>query len=113
MRPLYVEQGVAQLHSLISILRSDTPATKLALIAVSWAQLLAGVSYPILSQPDTDLPHLDPMKWIPAIRKCLSTTEVSLELAQTFVKQLQQENDEFIMERAMSMDFMGYELRCI
>ncbi len=26
MRPLYVEQGVAQLHSLISILRSDTPA---------------------------------------------------------------------------------------
>jgi hypothetical protein len=65
LRTMAVEQGMAQLQSFILCLRSDGVPRKLAMIAQSWAQYLAGTSKPIFEDVHTPLPHLDPMLWIP------------------------------------------------
>lgn len=67
LRSLYIEQGIAQMRSLIICLRSNSNMTTLAKIALSWFQLLAGTSKPILTNVTTPLPHLDPMSWLPSI----------------------------------------------
>jgi ribonuclease HI len=110
MRTLSVEKGLAQLQSLIACLRSEGIPNKLALIAISWAQLLAGTSTPIFQDCKTPLPHLDLMRWLPAIRDFLGKIDGSLEIAVDFVPKLQRENDRFIMDIAIKeMNFKPVE----
>ena len=59
---LYTEQGISQLQALLVSLWSAGPQQTLALIAISWAQLLAGMGFPILDDVQTPIPHLYPMK---------------------------------------------------
>ena len=44
MQELYQEQGISQLYNLMMALSTPGISNKLALISISWMQLLAGVS---------------------------------------------------------------------
>jgi hypothetical protein len=55
-RDLFVEQGVAQVELLIRHLRTGTTQGTLMLIAISWWQMVVGVSYPLLGQTDKFVP---------------------------------------------------------
>jgi hypothetical protein len=93
LRTISVELGLAQLQSFLLCLRSEGVPHKLAMIALSWAQFLAGTSIPIFQDTTTSLPHLEPMVWLPAIRNFLGTIGGTLEMAITFVPKLQRDND--------------------
>ena len=58
----YTEQGISQIQALLSSLWSAGPQHILSLIAILWAQLLAGMGFPILNDIQTPIPHLYPMK---------------------------------------------------
>ena len=67
MRSHQTEQGITQIYSLMMSLRAEGVPRKLALITLTWAQLLAGPQKPVLSNITNALPHITPMKWIPSI----------------------------------------------
>jgi len=105
LRTLAVEKGLLQLQPLLTSLRSDGIEHKLALIALSWAQFLAGTNEPIFENVKLSLPHLAPMKWIPAIRDFLASINGTLEMSINFVPELQRENDCFLMTQAGLLSF--------
>ena len=113
MRTLSIEKGLSQLLSLITCVRSTGIPHKLAMIAISWAQLLAGTSTPIFQETSIKLPQLDPMVWIPAIRDFLNKINGSLEMAETFVPDLQRENDCFLMDDVVSGSYRPTEIKYI
>jgi hypothetical protein len=41
----------------------DRPASRILRIQLAWAQLVAGISNPILEDNDTRLPHLENELW--------------------------------------------------
>jgi hypothetical protein len=113
MRTLSVERGIAQLYSLITCLRADGIPHQLAVIAISWAQLLAGTSWSIFEDTTTPLPHLHPMKWLPSIRDFLGSIQSRLELEETFIPKLQREGDCFLMDHATADKFTPTEIALI
>ena len=113
MRRLEVEQGIARLYYLMMSLRSEGIPNDLARIAISWAQLIAGINKSIFINVTLPLPHLSPMKWIPAIRTFLAKTECTLEMEENYVPPLQRENDCFIMMSALTDKFTSGEKEVI
>ena len=95
---LYTEQGISQLQALLLSLQSEGPQHTLSLIAISWAQLLASMGFPILNDVQTLIPHLYPMKWMPSIRQYMPCNNSHVTLEQTFVTPLQCECDIHIMD---------------
>ena len=67
MRHLVVEKGVAQLSHLMMEIRTLGISHKLSMIAISWMQLISGISTSVFKDVKSPLPHLAPMKWLPAI----------------------------------------------
>ena len=78
---LCTEQGISQLQALLLSLWSSRPQHTLSLIAISWAQLLAGMGFPILDDIQTPIPHLYPKKWIPSIQQYMlcNNSQITLE----------------------------------
>ena len=110
LRDLSVEKSVSQIYLFLACVRSQGVASKLALIAVSWGQFLAGISKPILQHVDIRLPHMEPMVWVPQVRNFLSSVKCTVELATTFVPPLQRHGDSFLMDHAISQNFTDTEL---
>lgn len=92
-RHLSTERYISQILQLITTLRTHGVPHQLAMIALNWAQLVAGVSFNILACPTIPLPHIAPMSWIPSIRTGLATLHCSLEVSNITVIPLQREND--------------------
>ena len=113
LRTTSVELGLAQLQYLLLCLRSDGVPHKLAMIALSWAQHLAGTSTSIFIDTMTKLPHLTPMIWIPAIRAFLATVGGTLEMAVDFVPPMQRENDRMIMDEVVIGKFTPTEVKYV
>ena len=113
MRKLNVEQGIGQLYYLLMSLRADGVSRDLAQIAISWAQLLAGTSISIFSDTETKLPHLDPMKWLPAIRDFLASMKCTLEMDKNYIPELQRENDLFLMDVALKEKYKPNQIKLI
>ena len=113
LRQLAFERGISQVYILLAALRSSGVAQELALIAISWGQFLSGVNYPILSNPRPALPHLDPMVWISQVRDFLGSLDCHIELSQTFLPELQRENDLFLMEHALTQQYGENQLRLL
>jgi hypothetical protein len=53
-------------------------------ITLAWAQLGAGMGYPILEYPSPSLPHLE-CEWIASIRDGMMMISGSIELIKPFV----------------------------
>lgn len=111
LRSLSVEREITQVLTLMMTLRSTGVPQQLAVIALNWAQHLAGVDYNILSHPHTLLPHLEPMKWIPAIRTGLANLSCTMEIPEIKIPQLQRENNFFLVTNAMTHSLKPTELQ--
>ena len=103
MRSHQTEQGITQIYSLMTSLRAEGVPRKLALITLTWAQLLAGTQQPVLSNVTTTLPHLASMKWIPSICKFLHCVGGSMEVKNLPTTPLQHEHDRFLMDIALDL----------
>lgn len=113
LRDLALEKGIAQVTHLMTALRTEGITRELSLVAISWMQLLAGTSFPVFQEVQTNLPHLSPMKWLPAIRKFLLSQDMWLELEETFFPELQRVNDAFIMDIALDLHYSNNEIQRI
>jgi hypothetical protein len=79
MRHLYIEQGIAQLQLFIRHIRAGTDQGTLLRITLSWWQLVAGVSFPLLQHPDRSIPYLAD-DWLTSVRNFLSYINGNLQL---------------------------------
>ena len=113
LRTLFIERGIAQIYGLLACLRSCGVASQLASIMLSWGQLLAGTGSPILQDTINDLPHLDPMCWLPTLRASLSCMNCTIELADTHVPPVQREHDLFVMDKALTVTHKPIDLQFI
>ena len=112
-RPLYLQQGVAQVTTFIKHWRLQSTAGQLLRIAVDWFQVQAGVSYVLLENVKTDLPHLE-SKWIGSLRKFLADHDMFFQLSEVHVPKLQRKYDAYIMDIVLeSKQFTPREIRGI
>ncbi|KAL7574197.1 hypothetical protein ACA910_014872 [Epithemia clementina (nom. ined.)] len=113
-RSLFVEQGLAQVLSLLTCLRSQGVAHQLACIALMWAQFLAGTGVSILVDVHTPLPQLDPLVWLPSLRRFLSSIACSLaiELPQ-LIPPLQRSGDAHLMDVILQGSFRPSQIKVI
>jgi hypothetical protein len=70
-------------------------------IAVSWAQLQAGISRSIFEDVSTPLPHLE-AKWLVSLRTFLDGMQGWLELDKDYVLPFQRTHDKFIMDEIIA-----------
>ena len=96
-RHLYVQQGVGQVTTFLKHWRLKSLAGKLLKIAVTWFQQQARVSFSILHDVTTPLPHLE-SKWIGSLRQFLSDTGFKLHLDDAAIPKLQRKYDVHIMD---------------
>ena len=96
-RHLGVEQGVLQVSYFLRHWRLQSQVGILLKCSLAWLQLSLGVSYPVLEQPTTELPHME-SKWLASMRLFLSEHGLQIVLDSPQVPPLQRQNDEFIMD---------------
>jgi hypothetical protein len=109
----YGEQGTGQVLFFIKYWRSSGKAGALARIALSWAQLQAGIAQPILSDTTTHLPHLETC-WLDSLRTFLACCNGSIEVDNPYVLPLQREHDFYLMDVILaSKRFTDDEIRKI
>ena len=98
---LYDDQSYGQLKFLLKNWRSpDSPGGQMTRIAMSWVQFCAGVSWPVLEQPQTRLVHLE-SKWFSSIRTFLSSIDATVQLQDVPIAKPQRENDQYIMDAVL------------
>ena len=106
-RPLYVEQGIAQILTAIKHLRTPSGQPgKLLHIALSWAQAYIGTSRFIWLAPHQTIPN-HPASWIESIRIFLKKINGSIQLEENnnIVPKKLRERDVFIMDIAMQQSY--------
>ena len=103
IRSHQTEQGITQIYSLMTSLRVEGVPRKLALITLTWAQLLAGTQQPVLSNVMNALPHIAPMKWIPLIQDFLHSIGGRMEVENLPATPVQREHDRFLMDTALDL----------
>jgi hypothetical protein len=109
----YGEQGTGQVLFFIKYWRSSGHAGALACIALSWAQLQAGIAQPILSDMTTHLPHLETC-WLDSLHTFLACCNGSIEVDNPYVLPLQREHDFYLMDVILaSKRFTDEEIRKI
>jgi hypothetical protein len=112
-RHLSVEQGAGQIEYFLKFWRTEGEAGSMLRIALSWNQLMAGVSWPILRNETALLPHLE-TKWIPSLRAFLCSVDSEIEIDTPFLYPLQREHDIHIMDRVIdSGKFKPGEVRMV
>ncbi len=112
-RNLAVEQGAGQIEYFLKFWRTDCEAGSLLRIALSWNQLMAGVSWPILQNVTAPLPHLE-TKWLPSLRDFLCSIDSDLEIDTPFTYPIQREHDFHIMDLVLeSGRFKTREIRML
>jgi hypothetical protein len=79
----YGEQGTGQILFFIKYWRSYGHAGSLARIALSWAQLQAGIELPILVATTIKLPHLETC-WLESLRTFLACCNGRIEVDQPY-----------------------------
>jgi hypothetical protein len=114
-RNFTVEQGLGQIDYFLKKLRTDCEAGFLLRIALSWNQLMAGVSWPILQNVTAPLPHLE-TKWMPSLWDYLSSidSQIELDLDKPFLYPIQRKHDFHIMDCVLeSGKFKPREVRML
>jgi hypothetical protein len=112
-RHLSVEQGAGQVEYFLKFWRTEGEAGSMLLIALSWNQLMAGVSWPILQNVTVLLPHLE-TEWIPSLHAFLCSIDSAIEIDTPFLCPPQREHDVHIMDRVIdSGKFKPREVRMV
>jgi hypothetical protein len=110
LRHLFHEQGTEKAMIIIRLLRTDRPASKILRIQLAWAQLVAGISDPILEETHTRLPHIGEEKWISTLRTFLSESQLSIKIVHLTKKKSKCQNDTYLMDSACSMKYTDRQL---
>ena len=76
-------------------------------------QLLAGTSFSVFQNVEVDLPHLAPMKWLPAIRLFLHQQDLWLDIKDKAIPKLQREKDGFLMDIVLQQNYSPVEIQRI
>ena len=100
-RPFITEKGVGQVMYLLKQWTSDLPPGKAQRIAVSWAQVNAGVSWSIFDDVTTPLPHCE-SKWFLSVRSFLASIDGKLRLDDPYIPAPQRVNDTHIMDYVLA-----------
>ena len=74
--------------------------------------MTAGVSYNILQETTTTLPHVEG-HWIPDVRKFLSKISASLQIGNTQIVQQYREGDFYLMDKAISSNCFRKDELCL
>ena len=61
---LFIAQGALKVKTLLQYIRQNKQTGKILILYLSWAQLVAGGSSPILENPSQSLPHLHDEQWL-------------------------------------------------
>ena len=85
-----------QIKLFIGSMRLQDTVGKLLGTQVTWLQLIAGTKIPVLQDSRT-LPYL-PIGWITSLRDKLQNYDITIEISNYWVPQIQRENDKCIME---------------
>ena len=113
-RSLWIQQGIGQVHLFMRQWgRKNTQGGKLSRIALSWFQVQAGVSFPILEYPNRPLPQLE-SKWIASMRSFLAKIAAKIVIDDFDPPKLQRLHDFNIMDVVQdSRQFTDSEIRRI
>ena len=96
-RHLHVKQGAQQVTYFLWQWRVQTVVGKLFRCVLAWIQVSVGVSYPVLEQPATELPHMEAI-WVSSMRQFLSQTSTTIQLDDPGVPPRQRVSDEYLMD---------------
>ena len=102
MRHLVVERGVAQLTHLMMAIHTSAISNKLVMITISWMKLISGISTLVFKDVKSPLPHLAPMKWLPAIQDFLNSQKLLLNIQLDYIPEKQRIKDKFLMDRVIN-----------
>ena len=100
-RPFQTEQGVGQILYLLKQWTCPLAPGRAQRIAVAWAQMNVGVSWPIFENVTSPLPHFE-SQWFRVLREFLSSISGVVRLDQTSVPAIQRINDSHIMDHVLS-----------
>jgi hypothetical protein len=106
---LRIEQGLAQLHSLLNYIGTGHKVGNVLLISLRHLQLEAGVSFDLFQLPTRPVPYLTDC-WLLHLRRFCSTFNISLRILSNRIPCSSRANDSFLMEHALNMGFSRQEL---
>jgi hypothetical protein len=93
----FVEQGIGQVQLLVRHLQAASPQGVLMRISLFWWQLVVGVSFSLLGQTSTEIPH-PAMHWLLSLREFLKTIDTSIHTAGLSLSDPLRESDVCIMD---------------
>jgi hypothetical protein len=97
MRPLWVEQIVEQVKTVVKHFRCPGDCSILLRITYAWAQLNSGMGFHLLEYPSLLAPHLE-CQWIKIMRLGLATINESIECVESFVVPIARAGDRYLMD---------------
>jgi hypothetical protein len=113
LRHLYYKQGIGQTLQLLKHIRSDSNLGSFLQIGLDWTQLHAGVSFPIMENPQQNLPRLE-RGWYTSMREFLASIDASIYLLPTPVTPtLLRAKDCILMEDLLKNEFTPREIKKI
>jgi hypothetical protein len=103
-------QGTSQIALLTSHIRQNDVDGKLTLACLDTAQLIAGISAPLLEFPSRSYPHLkDP--WLDSHRSFLTDCDAKLVISPAWTPTVHRISDRLIMEAAAASTTTPIDLR--
>eukprot|EP00980_Cylindrotheca_fusiformis_P020498 scaffold7555_cov72-Cylindrotheca_fusiformis.AAC.3 len=94
-------QGIGQIQNFIKHWRSYTYIGSLLRCTLAWAQTNAGIGTSLLISPSVTVPHLE-SRFLQSLRLYLAEHDAKIEVDDPFIPPVQRENDQYLMEIAMS-----------
>ena len=106
---LRLEQGLAQIQSLLDYIGTDHKVGHVMLISLRQLQVEAGVSYDLLLHPKVAVPYLTEC-WLVCLRRFCADFDISLTVLRNRLPLLAREGDTCLMEQATKLGFKRQEL---
>ena len=112
--PLYAIAGSGYIQHFLKHWRTPKEeAGTLLRIVVAWSQYQAGVSYPLLLKPATNLPHVQG-RLIHKIREYLTAIGGTIDISPTFTPEPLRKRDKALMEHALALNiYTAHQIRKI
>ena len=109
LRDLKVEQGLQQIQAVLDYVGTHHRIGELILISLRHLQVEAGVSFDILQNPHTPIPHLTDC-WVLYLRRFCDRHSISLKLQGNRVPSVCRAQDRLLMDAALTLGLTKREL---
>jgi hypothetical protein len=112
LRHLYIEQGYLETTALIEHIRQNGRLGQMMWIAIQWAQVTAGMGFPLRGAPERFLP-LAVGKWISALRDFFADSEFTFEIVNTYAVCLLRVHGRITMDDVLAGWYTNSEIQAI